>query len=253
MITNLLGSFLEADAARDAAREDSRTRERMLQQQIDEANRAYGVAQGLYSPYTELTGSALAGLQGFNQDVMGGAYDVPELGEFTYDKTVQDFLDPSMRFQQEQMQRALESSAAAGGGLLSGGALKELQGRSSDLAMRDYGNAFNRQQQAEGSAYSRFLNNANAARERINQMYNTRASSLGSVLGQAQFGAAGTANARLGQGNMIQGNIGAQINPLAQNNALIAAGYGGQIGSALKSMSSPEAMQSYVQLAGGGM
>ena len=54
--------------------------------------------------------------------------------------------DPGYAFRQAEGMKALERSAAARGGLLSGGTLKGIQRFGQDLASQEYGNAFNRYQ-----------------------------------------------------------------------------------------------------------
>lgn len=52
--------------------------------------------------------------------------------------------DPSYQFRLNQGLDSVQSSAAAGGGLLSGATLKALNNYASDYASTEYGNAFNR-------------------------------------------------------------------------------------------------------------
>ena len=63
--------------------------------------------------------------------------------------------DPGAAFRQSQAQKALEGSAAAKGGLLSGSTLGALQRQSQDLASQEYGNAFNRMMQRDVEQYGR--------------------------------------------------------------------------------------------------
>jgi hypothetical protein len=52
--------------------------------------------------------------------------------------------DPGVQFRQEEARKALEASAAARGGLLSGSTLAALQRQGQDLASQEYGNAWQR-------------------------------------------------------------------------------------------------------------
>jgi hypothetical protein len=54
---------------------------------------------------------------------------------------VNSFLDPSMQFTMQQGMNAIQGSAAARGGVLSGSALKDLTSYASGLASQNYGNA----------------------------------------------------------------------------------------------------------------
>jgi uncharacterized protein YjbJ (UPF0337 family) len=60
--------------------------------------------------------------------------------QFSFDPNA----DPGAQFRMQQGQQALERSAAAHGGSLGGGALKELANYSQGLASQEYQNAFNR-------------------------------------------------------------------------------------------------------------
>lgn len=66
-------------------------------------------------------------------------------GEFNRNFTLKDFQkDPGYQFRMDQGQQALERSAAASGGLLSGGTGKALQQYGQDYASGEYSNAYNR-------------------------------------------------------------------------------------------------------------
>jgi hypothetical protein len=66
-------------------------------------------------------------------------------GEFNRNFTLADFnQDPGYQFRMDQGQKALEASAAARGGVLSGGALKAISQYGQDYASGEYSNAYNR-------------------------------------------------------------------------------------------------------------
>lgn len=66
------------------------------------------------------------------------------LDQMLYGDPSEFMTDPSYQFRKQQGMDGIESSAAASGGLLSGAALKSLNGYNSSLASQEYGNAFNR-------------------------------------------------------------------------------------------------------------
>lgn len=95
---------------------------------------------------------------------------------------VNQFLDPSMAFAQEEGRKAIEASAAARGGLLSGAALKDIASFSTGLANQNYNNAAqlalqNRQQQT-GIANTLTGLGSDALNAQINQ-YNTGINTVG--------------------------------------------------------------------------
>jgi hypothetical protein len=81
-------------------------------------------------------------------------------GSFTQPFDVEQFYkyeDPGYAFRVQQGQQALQNSAAAGSGALSGAALKDLLGYNQDMASTEYNNAFNRYQTQQGNIFSRLF------------------------------------------------------------------------------------------------
>lgn len=106
-----------------------------LQQGQEQAIGALNRGMEAYAPYQTAGISAtnrLAQLYG-----AGGEYtQMPTLAQLQ--------MDPSYAFREAQGMKALQQSAAARGGLLSGGTLKGIQDYSQGLASTEYGNAYNR-------------------------------------------------------------------------------------------------------------
>lgn len=66
-------------------------------------------------------------------------------GQFQQDFTLADFQqDPGYQFRMDEGLRGVEASAAARGGALSGGALKDITQYGQNFATNEYGNAYNR-------------------------------------------------------------------------------------------------------------
>jgi hypothetical protein len=133
------GSMFAADkaagaqkrAARDAAaaQEQAYTRQEALQEPFRQA--------GLAAQDRTLT---LLGLE-------GGDTASPDFGKYARDFGMSDFqADPGYGFRMSEGMKALESSAAARGGLLSGSTLKGITRFGQDTASNEYINAFNRYQ-----------------------------------------------------------------------------------------------------------
>jgi hypothetical protein len=78
---------------------------------------------------------------------IGGDQAAPGYGSLAKSFGMDQFQkDPGYAFRQSEGMKALERSAAARGGLLSGGTLKGIQRFGQDLASQEYTNAFNRYQ-----------------------------------------------------------------------------------------------------------
>jgi len=78
---------------------------------------------------------------------LGGNAAAGDYGKYAKDFGTADFeADPGYAFRQAEGMKALERSAAARGGLMSGSAMKGIQRFGQDLASQEYSNAFNRYQ-----------------------------------------------------------------------------------------------------------
>lgn len=92
-----------------------------------------------------------------NVDYYGDSSD-PSFGSFTKPFDVEsfyDYADPGYAFQLQQGTQALQNSAAAGSGALSGAALKDLLKYNQDYAGTAYNDSFNRYQTQQGNIFSR--------------------------------------------------------------------------------------------------
>ena len=158
--------------------------------------------------------------------------------------------DPGYAFRQAEGMKALERSAAARGGLLSGGTLKGIQRFGQDLASQEYGNAFNRYQTERAARLNPLQSLMGAGQSSANTLTGA-AGQLGQGQAQSQL-AAGQARASgyVGQANALAGALGsigqaASSYPLyqAQMNYLNAGGGGG--GNAMGNIVSGGAMKAY--------
>ena len=124
------------------------------------------------------------------------AGNVPGAFKFGMDQFQQD---PGYAFRLSEGQKALDRSAAARGGLISGGALKAATRYGQDMGSQEYQNAFNR-------AYTGY--GTDVARE--NQLYNRQAAMAG--IGQTSTNLMNQAgqNYATNAGNMITGGAAAQ-------------------------------------------
>lgn len=159
-----------------------------------------------FAPYQQLGTQAASTLSGNLSELTA-----PWTGTFTAPTAEQAAQTPGYKFQFQQGEDALQNSAAARGGLLSGGTLAGLNQYAQGLASTNYQNTFSNALTEYQNAYQKFLNNQN----------NTYSRLMG-VTGQG-LSAAG------GAGNLISG-IGGDIASLyAQQGAAKA---GGTIGGA---------------------
>jgi hypothetical protein len=116
--------------------------------------------------------------------------------------------DPGYAFRQTEGMKALERSAAARGGLLSGGTLKGIQRFGQDLASQEYGNAFNRYQ-VERSARLNPLQSLMGSGQSATNITTSAAGQEGQNIANAQYGAGqARASGYIGVGNAINQGLG---------------------------------------------
>jgi len=236
---SIVGGLISADAQRDSARMMAGVEREKLKYMQD----AYNELSPYYKSLVEQMDptQALAALQQWSPT------PVPEA--FAYDKTVQDFLDPSIAYQQQQATRQLQAGQAAAGDLQSGKAQKELQSRAMDIGSLGYNIAFDQRTTDKNFAYQDYTNQFGYARQanndRLNQLttlYNAGTNNLSNLsnlrLGMAsqQANLMGSAGAYQAQANGMMGNALGQGIQQAFSPQNIGAAY-----NAFQSLSGPAA------------
>lgn len=207
-IAGLAGAAMNSSAAGNAADMQSAAEQQALAFQQQE----WSQSQANEQPYLQAGAGALSSMQQMT------AAGVPQF-------TQADFLanqDPAYAFDKQQGINAIQASAAANGGLMSGGTLTALTNYGQGMASNEYQNA-----------YSRFMNNQNTQFSRLGSIAGMGQSAAGS-LGQlgSQFASAagnaatGSANAQaagaIGSANAWGGALGTIGSSAAQMPGQIA-------------------------------
>lgn len=208
-------------AARDAAatQEAYYTRQEELQEPFRQA--------GLTAQNKILT---LLGLE-------GGEAGAPDYGRYAKDFSMSDFVaDPGYGFRMSEGMKAVERSAAARGGLLSGSTLKGIQRFGQDTASNEYINAFNRYQTNRSNQINPLQSLMGAGQSSTNLLSNAAGQTgqgvAGAQLAGGQARASGYANmsSALNQGLSNAAGFAAQYpmmeSTIARNNAMTRF-YGG--------------------------
>jgi hypothetical protein len=139
--------------------------------------------------------------------------------------------DPGYAFRLGEGQKALERSAAARGGLISGGALKAATRYGQDMGSQEYTNAFNRYQAERQAMLGPLQSLAGVGQTTANTLGNA-GSSYGANAGEAYQGAANArASGYVGGANAITGGLGTYLNYTQGQNYMNmlrppSAGYG---------------------------
>lgn len=204
---SILGGVISGNAAKDAAGVQAAAGDRATA----ETARQYEQNRQDMMPWHD------AGVDALGQITAG----IKPGGDFNRDFTLADFnADPGLQFRMNQGRDAVEGSAAARGGLLSGGTLK---------ALTNYGQEFGSQEY--GKAYDRFNNNMTT---RFNRLSSVAGNGQTATTNTAQMGAAATesgnqtrmqsANATasgiMGAGNSLTSGINSGINGYMSLNML---------------------------------
>ena len=124
--------------------------------------------QGLanYSPYLN-AGSNATGMLSQMTSTPGEGLLTPWTQQFTAPTAAQAEQTPGYQFQLQQGENALQNSAAAQGGLLSGSTLAGMNQYAQGLASSNYQNTFNNALTQYQNAYQSFLNNQNNTYSRL--------------------------------------------------------------------------------------
>ena len=178
-----------------------------------------------------------AGLAGQNRLMellgIGGKAGAPGYGRYATAEFGADKFkaDPGYAFRMAEGMKALERSAAARGGLLSGATLRGTQRFGQDLASQEYQNAFNRYQAERAGTLNPYQalagtaqSGANVLGQQAGQMGTNISNALGSYGSAAQGNIIGSGNAQasgyMGMANAIGGGVGQGIN-FYQNQQLL--------------------------------
>lgn len=204
-VAGVAGAVMSSSAAKKAAS----TQAAAAQQQIDAQREMFEKQVELQEPFRQGGLAAqnrllmLLGLPGGEAGPESAAY-----GRYGRTFAMSDFqADPGYAFRMSEGMKALENSAAARGGLLSGTTLKGIQRFGQDLASQEYTNAFNRyytERQAQLNPLQAFLGQGQTATNQIGQA----AQNFGQGMAQA-YGNMGQARASgyVGQANAINQGI----------------------------------------------
>lgn len=192
-----------AKATERAAAQSADVQREMLERQVE-----------LQEPWRQAGINALAQMQGERAGMPAAFTGQVDLAQ-----------DPGYAFRLSEGMKALERSAAARGGLLSGGTLKGIQRYGQDLASQEYQNAYNRALtqynaavQREATGYNRLAALAGIGQTATGALA-SQAGQAGANLGNLYMNAgqaAGQARASgyLGLGNTLTGGLGTGLNYL---------------------------------------
>lgn len=198
VVGDITGSNKQAKAAQKAANQQAAAAEKASKIQKD----MFDQVRGDLNPYRTAGSNALAQLMaGMGKD-----------GQFMKTYSGQDiYYDPSYQFRVNQGNNAIQGSAAAQGGLLSGATLKALQNYGQESASQEYQNAYNRFNADQTNQYNRLSNlvgiGQNAAAQTGNAGTQTAQAIANNTMQSANSQAAGT----IAAGNSVANGFGSLL------------------------------------------
>lgn len=188
---SIASGVMQADAAKGAAKtqQDAAREANQLQREMFNQQRAD------QEPWRQAGVKALSGLQD---------------ADYMRDFTMADFQqDPGYAFRMAEGQKALERSAAARGGLQSGGTLKALSRYGQDYASNEFQNAYNRFNADRDRRFNRLSSLAGIGQTATSQLgaagQNYASSAGQNIIGAGNAGAAGQIASANAWGNAMSG------------------------------------------------
>jgi hypothetical protein len=203
--TAIIGSaILGAASSRSAAKT-----------QAGAANRAADISQQQY----EQTRADLEPWRKAGVNALGKLEGMADYTKFGMD---QFQADPGYAFRLSEGQKALDRSAAARGGLISGAALRAAGRYGQEMGSQEYTNAFNRYQTERNAMLNPLQSLAGVGQTTATQLGQAGAANAANVNNYLTGGAAANAAGQVGMSNAITGGLGTYLN-YNQGNALINA------------------------------
>lgn len=140
--------------------------------------------------------------------------------------------DPGYNFRLKEGMRALEQSAAARGGLLSGNMLKGISRYGQDSASQEYGNAYNRYNQDKSNQFNRLAALSGIGQTSAQQVANLGTSTAQGIANTQQGIGNARASGYVGGANALTGGLSSAYNNYQGQQILnrlmpAAGGYGG--------------------------
>jgi len=215
--SSIVGGAMSSRAASKAAQ----AQERAAQQAADVQREIFQKQTELQEPFRQ------AGISSQNELMrllgIGGDATAADYGMLTRSYRPENLqMDPGYAFRLSEGQKALERSAAARGGLLSGSMLKGAQRFGQELGSQEYMNAFNRAQAELGNRLGA-LGSLYGAGQMATQQVGSQAGQMGTNVGNLMMsGGQARASGYMGQANALNQALGG-----------IAGAYGQYAGSGL--------------------
>lgn len=227
----------QAGAANNAAQLQYQEQQQALAFQKQEWNQQ----QQNMAPWIQQGQGAVGTLGNLQNEALQGQGPLaPWTQQFQAPTAAQAAQAPGYQFQLQQGEGALQNSAAASGGLLTGNTGEALQQYGQGLAQSDYNNVYNQALQQYQQSYNQYQNNQSNLFNRYASLAGLGQQSAGQLGSQGQAAAGNVANISLTGG----AQIGQQLNNAAAANASGYVGAANSIGGGLNNLGQYATLQS---------
>lgn len=190
-VTGLIGANMQSNAAQSASQTQAGASNYAANLQANE----YQDQKEEIEPYLSAGYSALSQMQN------------PQFTQMPTQSQIMQYMDPSMQFQMQQGQAALEASAAARGQQFSGNTLQALNNYAQNYAQTGYQNAFNNYNTSQNTIFNRLSSLAGTGQTATGQA-GQAGQNFANNAGQAAMGGANaTAAGQIGSANAWAGGI----------------------------------------------
>lgn len=205
--TSVISGISNANAAKSAASAQVDAADRAAQ----ESSRQFELTRQDNMPWHD------AGVGALGQMTAG----LSPGSQFNRDFTMADFNnDPGLQFRMQQGRDAVEGSAAARGGLLSGGTLKALTNYGQEFGSQEYGKAYDRFNNNMTTRFNRLASVAGIGQTATRDTNQARMNTSESVNNTNMMGANASASGTMGASNGLTNGITNGINGYMSLNML---------------------------------
>ncbi len=168
------------------------------------------------------------------QQALNSQQDPSKFGSLMKNFTLADFTaDPGYNFRLSEGAKALERSAAAKGGLFSGGTLKDLTQYNQNFASNEFSNSYNRFQQNRATQFNQLAGAAGIGQVSAGQVANLGQNTANNMANNTEQGITGAANAQAAGTTNLANSINSGINnaiSIYANRNMITNGGSGTLG-----------------------
>lgn len=202
------GSLISSNAAKSAANTQSEAADRAAQTQADEYNQTVQREQPFVNTGTAANSelSDQLGLSGNTSAAGYGSLAKPfDASTFTE--------DPGYQFSVQQGEQALQRSAAAGSGVLSGATAKALQTYGQGTAAQEYQDVYNRYNTNQQNLYSRLSGVSASGQNAANGLATAGANAATQEGNDLTSGAAATSAGQVASSNALTSGLNSLVGP----------------------------------------